>query len=135
MDMRTGLFAGALAALLLVVGCADDAEKAQEPAAAYGKTPAVPHAPGADAGTTADRAAGAGTAGEQAAEKQAEGAAGGVAMVTTSAVNVRKGAGMKSAVVRVLKQGEAVQAQGGEKKWCKIGEGEYVSEKYLKAAQ
>src|SRR4051794_36436597 len=121
MIMRTGLFAGALAAMLLVVGCADDAQKAQEPVAADGQTPAVPDAPGGEAGTTAEKAAGAGTAGEQAAaEKKAEAPAGATAMVTTSAVNVRKGAGTKNGVVRVLKQGEAVQAQGCAKKWCKI---------------
>ena len=49
MIVRTGLFAGALAAMLLVVGCADDAQKAQEPVAAGGA--GVPDAPG-DAGTT-----------------------------------------------------------------------------------
>lgn len=150
MMLRLGLVA---ALSLMGLSCSGDDEKAQEPVSAEegGK---LPEAPGADAGTPgalpgAEDPAAAGAlgsvgAGQEPAPAEApQPAVGGEAtaaapagatdhVVKVGALNVRKGPGTKHAVVRTLKKGTKVQSWGCEKNWCKIGEGEYVSKKFLK---
>ena len=54
---------------------------------------------------------------------------------TTDLLNVRSGSSMKFAVAKVLKKGEKVKSLGKENAiWVKIGENQYVSEKFLSTA-
>ena len=152
MMLRLGLVA---ALSFLGWSCSGDEEKASEPVANEEGGGKLPETPGADAGAPgalpgAEDPAAAGALGNvnpsqepapapqaggadynaQAAAPAAEGATDHV--VKVGALNVRKGPGTKHAVVRTLKKGEKVQSWGCKKNWCKIGEGEYVSKKYLK---
>lgn len=152
MILRLGL---AAALSLMMWGCSGDEEKAQEPVAAEGGDAAkMPDAPGA--GETAEKPAGEGAADQaatnpmdaakEAAEKAKAAAetpapapaatAGGESMVVKAgALNVRAGMGTKHKVVRTLKKGETVAVAECTKGWCKVGDNEYVSKKYLSKAK
>ena len=53
-------------------------------------------------------------------------------VVKAHQLNVRKGPSLEDSVIRKLNGGDKVAALSCEKGWCKIAEGEFVSEKYLK---
>lgn len=137
------------AALLLTMAwsCSGDDDQAPKEPVATEAPAKVPDSPG-DAGQTTEKPAGEGQAAETppAVEKStapavepvketAAPAAAGDMVVKAGALNVRSGAGMKNAVVRVLKKGEKVSPQSCDKGWCKLAEGEFVSKKYLGAAK
>lgn len=150
MMLRLGLVA---ALSFMGWSCSGDDEKAQEPVSAEegGK---LPEAPGADAGMpgampgavdpAAAGALGSVSPGQEPAApaqdykpaavgSEAPAPAGATDhVVKVGALNVRKGPGTKHAVVRTLKKGAKIQSLGCQKNWCKIGEGEYVSKKFLK---
>jgi uncharacterized protein YgiM (DUF1202 family) len=141
---------------LAVVACSDE-EPAQEPVA--GETaPAVPDAPGGDMGEAAAKPGEPGAAPEAApadmggapAEtageapvgdvgKPAGSAAGDVGgggsmVVTAGGLNVRSGPGTKHKSLRVLKKGTKISVESCSGNWCRIGEGEFVSKKFLSNA-
>lgn len=141
--------------LPLTWACADD-EPAQEPVKTD-TAAAVPDAPGGDAGgdlgaspaggLAGDMGGAAGVGGDQGAAGAAAGAGGDAApapavaggavgggnnmVVTVGGLNVRNGPGMKHKVVRVLKKGTTVSVVSCSGNWCKLGEQEYASKKYL----
>jgi len=143
----------------------DGGQPPQEPVAATQQPVAdkVPDAPG-QAGLTAEKAAGEGQAAAAQAEKSlpnmnaAEAAAKAAAdkgmagqktdkapaaaeaapmdmVVVPGALNVRSGRGTKHPSVRIVKKGEHVKAQDCKTGWCKIGDNEYVSQKFLAPAK
>lgn len=138
---------------LAIAACSDD-KPAQEPVAGEIAPAAVPDAPGADGDTAkpADAAvsdvggeAGDGSGGatetaasEADATKSTAGADVGVPgsnmVVTADGLNVRSGPGTKHKSVRVLKKGTKVSVENCSGKWCQIGDGEYVSKRYLSNA-
>jgi len=56
-------------------------------------------------------------------------------VVVPGALNVRSGRGTKNPAVRIVKKGEHVKAQDCKTGWCKIGDNEYVSQKFLAPAK
>jgi hypothetical protein len=123
---------------LLAIGCTGGNDGASEPVGPDETPPAIPDAPG-ESGESAEKPAGAGEAGTDElpeTEKSkpnidaAKGAAGS-GTVDTGALNVRSGPGMKHDVVKVLMRGEKVSVSECGDVWCKIGEGQYVSKKFL----
>ncbi len=130
--------------LMLPWSCSGDDKAAEEPVKPTEEAK-IPDSPGGEAGTTDEKPAGDGVAATEepaAVEKSTSPAAevkevgtgdgGGDMTVTAGALNVRSGAGMKNGVVRVLKRGEKVTTAGCTKGWCKLGEAEFASAKYLK---
>ncbi len=127
--------------LMLTWSCSGDEKAAEEPVKPAEEAK-IPDSPGDAAAAQPAEAPPAETAAEPPAEVEKSTspgevkevgtpAAGGDMTVTAGALNVRSGAGMKNGVVRVLKKGEKVATQGCAKGWCKLGEGEYASAKYL----
>lgn len=141
---------------LAVVACSDE-QPAQEPVA--GETaPAVPDAPGGDMGEAAAKpgepgaapeaapadmgdapaeTAGEAPVGDTESTKPASNAAGDVGgsmVVTAGGLNVRSGPGTKHKSVRVLQKGTKISVESCSGNWCRIGEGEFVSKKYLSNA-
>jgi len=115
--------------VLLTWACSDDAQQPQEPVTTEQQTP-VPDSPGADTGETPAQPA-AETPAAQPVEAPAVATANEM-VVNVGGLNVRSGPGTKFKSVRVLHKGEKVSAQSCEQNWCKIGEGEFVSKKFLK---
>ncbi len=128
--------------LMLSWSCSGDDKAAEEPVKPTEEAK-IPDSPG-DTAATAEKPAGEGAATpaeepapvekstSPVAEVKEVGTGGGDMTVTAGALNVRSGAGMKNGVVRVLKKGEKVTTAGCSKGWCKLGEGEFASAKYLK---
>lgn len=131
--------------LMLTWSCSGDEKAAEEPVAPAADAK-LPDSPG-DAGQTAEKPAGEGQANADAPPPPVEKstspaaevkeaapapAAAGEMTVNAGALNVRSGPGTKNGVVRVLKKGEKVSPASCDKGWCKLGEGEFVSKKYLK---
>lgn len=126
--------------LVALVGCSDDPPP-QEPVAAEA-TPAVPDAPG----ETQPKPAGEGSATPEAAPPPVETSTSpapaaatpapepGEMVVNVSHLNVRSGAGMSHAVVRVIKQGDRVKPTTCKGGWCQIGPTEFVGRKHLSDA-
>lgn len=124
-------------ALVFLAGCTGG-EEAKEPVAPDNQPPTIPDIPG-DSGESAEKPAGAGQAGEvseksqpnveAAREVQSAGAEAGT--VNSGALNVRSGPGMKFEVVKVLQKGETVSLTECGAVWCKIGEGQYVSKRFV----
>ncbi len=122
-----------------LTGCTGGDTAPSEPVANDQAAPSIPDSPG-ESGESTEKPAGAGEAGAtlpateksqpnvEAANRSAPPAAG---TVNSGALNVRSGPGMKFEVLRVLKKGEAVNATECGIVWCKIGEGQFVSKKYL----
>ena len=150
MMLRLGLVA---ALSFLGWSCSGDEEKTAEPVASEEGGGKLPETPGADAEAPgalpgAEDPAAAGALGNVNPSQEPAPQAGGTDytnepasaapagatdhVVKVGSLNVRKGPGTKHAVVRTLKKGEKVQSWGCQKNWCKIGEGEYVSKKFLK---
>ncbi|MFK7873190.1 MAG: SH3 domain-containing protein [Oligoflexales bacterium] len=55
-----------------------------------------------------------------------------VQWVNVSALNVREGAGMSHGVTRHVREGEQVKVHERVGVWAKIGQGEWVSSRYLR---
>ncbi len=128
-----------IAAVFLLGACTGDDAAPQEPVQA-GET-AVPDAPG---GETAEKPAGEGEAGALPAKEKSTSPAAAVAaaaregeggdgpmVVTSGALSVRSGGGMKHPVVRTIQKGEKVDAKNCGSVWCEIGPNEFVSKKFL----
>jgi hypothetical protein len=133
-------FACVAAIGFILTGCTDGANTPTEPVANDQSAPSIPDSPG-ESGESAEKPAGAGEAGAKelpateksqpnldAANRSASTAPG---TVNSGALNVRSGPGMKFDVIKVLQKGEAVTATDCGVVWCKIGEGQYVSKKFL----
>lgn len=134
-------FAFVVAVGIILTGCTDGGSAPTEPVANDQSTPSIPDSPG-ESGESAEKPAGAGEAGTKdlpATEKSqpnleaAKGSAASTAAgtVNSGALNVRSGPGMKFEVIKVLQKGESVTATDCGVVWCKIGEGQYVSKKFL----
>jgi len=124
-----------VAAVFAMLSCAGSQSTADEPVQAT----AVPDAPGMESGESPAPDSDPGTAPAESEPKMQESqapAAGQQAMmvVEPSHLNVRQGPGMSHDVVRVILQGETVSILGQEGLWAQIGENEYVSTRFLKAA-
>jgi uncharacterized protein YgiM (DUF1202 family) len=147
---------------LAVVACSDE-EPAQEPVAGE-TAPAVPDAPGGDMGEAAAKPGEPGGAPEGApadmggapadtdggapmgdtgsttsapagsAAGDVGGGGGGSMVVTAGGLNVRSGPGTKHKSLRVLKKGTKVSVESCSGNWCRIGDGEFVSKKFLSNA-
>lgn len=128
----------AVLTLMLSWSCSGDDKAAEEPVKPAEESK-IPDSPGEPAPAPAEAPAETAAEPPAAVEKSTSpgevkeiGTPGGGEMtVTAGALNVRSGAGMKNGVVRVLKKGEKVATQGCAKGWCKLGEGEFASAKYL----
>ena len=122
-----------------LTGCTGSDTAATEPVTNDQGSPTIPDTPG-ESGESTEKPAGAGEAGAtlpateksqpnvEVANRSALPAAG---TVNSGALNVRSGPGMKFGVVRILKKGEAVNATECGVVWCKIGDGQFVSKKFL----
>ena len=132
-----------------VVSCSDD-QPAQEPVAGDASPSAVPDAPGAEVGDTneqSDNAPSESSAVEPAVgdesvapdtvstnpEIAAEAPTGSM-VVTADELNVRSGPGTMHKALRVLKKGTKVSVENCTGKWCRIGENEFVSKRFLSNA-
>jgi uncharacterized protein YgiM (DUF1202 family) len=62
------------------------------------------------------------------------GGGGGSMVVTAGGLNVRSGPGTKHKSLRVLKKGTKVSVESCSGNWCRIGDGEFVSKKFLSNA-
>lgn len=127
---------------LLLGGCTDGNDKASEPVAKDDTPPTIPDMPG-ESGESSAKPAGAGEAGTAElpqteksqpnveAAKSSASSTDGTGTVKTGALNVRSGPGMKHEVVKVLRSGEKVTLTDCGVVWCKIGENEYVSKRFV----
>lgn len=127
-------FAPMFTAVVLFTACTGG-EGAKEPVTPDDSAPPIPDIPG-QSGESAEKPAGEGEAGEVAEKSQpnvggAQGVSGGTHTVNSGALNVRSGPGMKFDVVKVLQKGTTVTLSECGPVWCKIGEGEYVSKKFV----
>ena len=149
MLVRLGLI---LSLVMLSWSCSGSEDQPKEAVAADGKMPDAPGdgmkpaGEGAAASPEAAAAAAAAAAAPAPApsaelapppaptETAAQGGAGSL-KVKVGKLNVRTGPGTKFKVARTLKKGDVVSPVSCAKSWCKLGEKEFVSKKFLSKAQ
>ena len=126
-----------LAVGFLPLNCATSNTAPEASTAEINKGKMVPDAPG-EAGETGPKSDMPQTdptkpgGGAKTAKTSANAATNGEMTVNFDWVNVRKGPGMKFEVVRMIKKGTKVGVTGKENGiWSKIGESEYVTDKFL----
>jgi len=133
----TKKFVYVLAVGFFLAGCTSAEKAATEAVANDQSIPSIPHSPG-DSGESTEKPAGAGEAGSNTFPESENVEAANRSVLTpvpgtvsSGALNVRAGPGMKYEVVKVLQKGEAVTATDCGIVWCKIGEGQFVAKKFI----
>jgi hypothetical protein len=133
---------GAALALVMLWSCAGDGEVAgSEPVGAVQEAAKIPDAPGSDTGeapvqASVGQVAATPVAAPEAttpadAERSVQAGGGQGLLVKVKKLNVRQGPGTDHPVTHTLKKGDLVTPVGCERQWCKLGEGQFVAQKYL----